>query len=74
MNVAFAPKTFGPPLNSSRTCKEFWKPIAGGCHLCRDIARIVADAGFAAQTTETMYLPNTPPWAGFNTWGSAVAR
>lgn len=59
---------------SEHRIEPFWKAIAGGCHLCRDIPRIIADAGFTAQTTETMYLPNTPPWAGFNTWGSAVAR
>jgi ubiquinone/menaquinone biosynthesis C-methylase UbiE len=59
---------------TQRRIEPFWKPIAGGCHLCRDIAGLVAHGGFQPETTETMYLPNTPPWAGFNTWGSALPR
>jgi SAM-dependent methyltransferase len=53
--------------------EPWWKVIAGGCHLCRDIPRLVCDAGFEIQKLETMYLPKTPPWAGFNYWGSARA-
>ena len=59
---------------SQRRIEPFWKPIAGGCHLCRDIAGLVEQGGFRAEGVETMYLPKTPPWAGFNTWGSAVPR
>ena len=57
---------------SQRKIEPFWKRLAGGCHLCRDIPAIVVAAGFTLETTQTMYLPKTPPWAGFNTWGSAT--
>ncbi len=49
-----------------------WKKIAGGCHLCRPIPALVAGGGFAIDDMETMYLPGTPRWAGFNYWGSAT--
>lgn len=57
---------------SQRRIEPFWKAIAGGCHLCRDISGIVGESGFRAESVESMYLPGTPPWAGYNTWGSAV--
>jgi SAM-dependent methyltransferase len=53
--------------------EPFWKVIGGGCHLCRDIPQLVRDGGFGIETLETMYLPKTPQWAGFNYWGSARA-
>lgn len=58
---------------SQRKIEPFWRRIAGGCHLQRDIPRIIRDAGFAIDTVETMYLPNTPRWAGFNYWGNGHA-
>ncbi|PLW82711.1 SAM-dependent methyltransferase [Kineobactrum sediminis] len=48
-----------------------WKTLAGGCHLNRDIPALLSDAGFATQAMESMYLPGTPRFAGFNVWGSA---
>jgi len=53
--------------------EPFWKRIAGGCHLARDIPRIVADAGFRIETLDEMYLPRTPRFAGYNYWGEARA-
>jgi SAM-dependent methyltransferase len=52
--------------------EPFWKAIAGGCHLCRDIPKLVCDGGFSIERMETMYLPSTPAWAGFNYWGAAA--
>jgi SAM-dependent methyltransferase len=49
-----------------------WKPIAGGCHLTRDVAALLGDAGWRIEQAETMYLPGTPRFAGYNTWGAAV--
>ena len=49
-----------------------WKAVAGGCHLNRDIPRLLADGGFAVRDLQTMYLPKTPRFAGFNFWGSAI--
>ena len=51
-----------------------WSKIAGGCHLNRDIPRLIKNAGFEIKTMEQMYLPSTPKFAGYNYWGTAVAR
>ncbi len=51
----------------------FWRIIGGGCRLSRDIPALLAGGGFAVEKLETMYLPGTPRWAGFNYWGSATA-
>ena len=52
--------------------EPWWKAIGGGCHLCRDIPRLVCDGGFQIERLETMYLPSTPKWAGYNYWGAAL--
>jgi ubiquinone/menaquinone biosynthesis C-methylase UbiE len=49
-----------------------WKAIGGGCHLGRAIPSLIRDAGFRVDGMETMYLPGTPRFAGFNYWGTAV--
>jgi ubiquinone/menaquinone biosynthesis C-methylase UbiE len=49
-----------------------WKAIAGGCHVGRPIPKLIGDGGFRIADMETMYLPGTPRFAGFNYWGSAV--
>lgn len=49
-----------------------WKVIGGGCHVGRPIPKLIQDAGFNVQDMETMYLPGTPRFAGFNYWGSAT--
>lgn len=48
-----------------------WSRIAGGCHLNRDIPRLLEDGGFVVGQLETMYLPSTPRFAGFTYWGYA---
>ena len=48
-----------------------WRPIAGGCHLTRDVEAMLASAGWRIDSAERMYLPGTPGWAGYNVWGSA---
>ncbi|EAQ97825.2 class I SAM-dependent methyltransferase [Congregibacter litoralis] len=48
-----------------------WGLIAGGCHLNRDIPRLLSEGGFHSDDQESMYLPSTPRFAGFNVWGSA---
>ena len=47
----------------------YWKKIAGGCNLNRDIPKIILDSSFKITKLETMYLPSTPKFAGFNYWG-----
>jgi ubiquinone/menaquinone biosynthesis C-methylase UbiE len=54
-----------------RRITPVWKAIGGGCHVGRPIPRLVGDAGFKIEEMQTMYLPGTPRFAGFNYWGSA---
>jgi ubiquinone/menaquinone biosynthesis C-methylase UbiE len=49
-----------------------WKKIGGGCHLGRPIPKLIHDSGFVVESMETMYLPGTPRFAGFNYWGTAA--
>jgi ubiquinone/menaquinone biosynthesis C-methylase UbiE len=49
-----------------------WKALGGGCHLNRAIPKLIGDGGFHVEDVETMYLPGTPRFAGFNYWGSAT--
>lgn len=58
---------------AQRGVEPLWKKIAGGCHLSRNIPVLVAEAGFRIDDMETMYLPSTPRFAGFNYWGAASA-
>lgn len=53
--------------------EPLWRRMAGGCRLSRDIPRVIADAGFRIEKLETMYLPRTPRFAGYNYWGEARA-
>lgn len=57
-----------------RRIEPFWKRIAGGCHLTRPVADSIAAAGFEVERLESMYLPKTPRFAGWNEWGSAYVR
>ena len=52
--------------------EPMWKKISGGCHLARPIPSLITDSGFSMEDMETMYLPGTPRWSGFNYWGSAT--
>lgn len=54
-----------------RLATPAWKMIGGGCHVGRPIPKLIRDAGFTVEDMETMYLPGTPRFAGFNYWGSA---
>lgn len=53
--------------------EPWWRPIAGGCHLTRDVEAMIAGAGWRIEQSERMYLPGTPRWAGYNVWGAARA-
>lgn len=57
---------------TQRSIEPFWSRIAGGCRLTRDIPGLIVQGGFRITDLETMYLPSTPRFAGFNYWGSAV--
>ena len=49
-----------------------WKAIGGGCHVGRAIPTLIGDGGFRIDDMQTMYLPGTPRFAGFNYWGTAT--
>lgn len=57
-----------------RRIEPVWRRLAGGCHLTRDPSRLLDGAGFVCDRLETMYLPGTPRFAGFNSWGAARPR
>jgi ubiquinone/menaquinone biosynthesis C-methylase UbiE len=50
-----------------------WKVLFGGCNLNRKMPAIIEGSGFKISGLETMYLPSTPRFAGFNYWGVAHA-
>lgn len=50
----------------------YWKPMAGGCHLDRDVPALLREAGFKSTDMETMYLPGPRPLT-YNYWGTASA-
>lgn len=56
-----------------RRIEPIWKVVGGGCHLSRDIPKLIAAAGFRIEQLDTMYLPKSPKWAGYNYWGVARA-
>lgn len=73
--LLFCEHGLAPDPNVQRTQRQIepiWKAIAGGCHLSRDIPAIIEQAGFRVGPMESMYLPSTPKFAGFNYWGSAA--
>lgn len=49
-----------------------WAKLAGGCHLDRDIPRLLERAGFRSADMQQMYLPGPRPLT-YNYWGTAVA-
>lgn len=51
-----------------------WKAVCGGCNLNRKIPSLIEGAGFQVTQMDTMYLPSTPRFAGFNYWGAAQVR
>ncbi len=57
-----------------RRWEPLWKRIAGGCHLTRDIPKLIEGSGFRLEQLEEMALPNTPAIAGYNYWGRALTR
>jgi ubiquinone/menaquinone biosynthesis C-methylase UbiE len=50
----------------------YWRRLAGGCNLNRDIPQLLSDGGFAVSELHRAYLPSTPRIAGYNYWGSAA--
>lgn len=57
-----------------RRLDPLWGKLAGGCHLTRDIPRLLGDANFRCADLEAGYLRATPRFAGFIYRGSATAQ
>lgn len=55
-----------------RRIEPVWKRIAGGCHLTRPVTSTIEAAGFRVGRSDSMYLPGTPRFAGWNEWGEAA--
>lgn len=55
-----------------RRLTPIWKPLAGGCHLDRDIPALLREGGLRIAELETLYLPGPKPLT-FNYWGTALA-
>ena len=72
--LLFCEHGLAPDADVARTqasMEKWWKHLAGGCHLTRDIPKLVRDAGFDIDDIEAMYLPSTPRALGYNVWGAA---
>jgi len=48
-----------------------WGPMAGDCHLGRDIPELLMSAGFTLVQPQTRYLPGPRPFT-FHYWGEAL--
>ena len=50
-----------------RRIQPFWEPVAGGCHLDRDLPALLAAAGFEVEVTRARYVTVGPmrPWGWF---------
>ena len=44
-----------------RRLTPLWKPMAGGCHLDRDIAALITAGGFTLEELNEEYLPGPKP-------------
>lgn len=73
--LIFAEHGRAPDANVARwqdRINGVWKKIFGGCNLNRDIPGLIGRAGFALGDVDTLYLPKSPRFAGFNYWGVAA--
>jgi ubiquinone/menaquinone biosynthesis C-methylase UbiE len=56
-----------------RRLDPLWGKLAGGCHLTRNIPRLLAEANFHCAGLESGYLRAAPRFAGYIYRGSATA-
>jgi ubiquinone/menaquinone biosynthesis C-methylase UbiE len=73
--LLFCEHGLAPDADVQRTQRRFeplWTRLAGGCRLTRDPMALLAEAGFSPLESQSMYLPGTPRFGGFNVWGAAV--
>jgi hypothetical protein len=65
------PNEFTTLILNAKLYQLFWPIFVGGCNLNRDIPNLLKETGFSVDNLETMYLPKTPKWLGYNYWGTA---
>lgn len=51
--------------------EPWWKPVAGGCHLTRQVGPSLRGAGFSVAPLGQDYLPKAPRPLGWMEWGVA---
>lgn len=74
--VVFCEHGLAPDADVQKTqrgVEPMWKRFAGGCHLTRDVTGMLAEGGYRVESSEAMYVPKTPRFAGYNVWGVARA-
>ncbi|MDA0237045.1 MAG: class I SAM-dependent methyltransferase [Proteobacteria bacterium] len=54
--------------------EPIWKPLAGGCHLTRDIFALIASNGFQLFDHKTIYADHVPKVVGHLYSGSAIKQ
>lgn len=72
--LLFSEHGVAPDANVARwqaRLQPLWKPLAGGCHLNRDIPLLLKEAGFQTQL-ESAYIPG-PRVVSYHYWGQAQA-
>ena len=60
-----------PVARWQQRLEPWWKPLAGGCHLTRDVPALLRSAGFRIDEMDRRYLKGPRPLT-FNTRGVAV--
>ena len=50
----------------------FYPKLSGGCHANRDIPKLISESGLKILEKDTMYLPGSVKFLGFNYWGIAI--
>ena len=50
----------------------FYPKLSGGCHANRDILKLISESGLKILEKDTMYLPGSVKFLGFNYWGVAI--
>lgn len=58
-------------LRWQRRIEPIWKPLAGGCHLTRDIPALLRTGGFELEEAHCEYMRGVPRFAGYQYWGTA---
>jgi len=68
----FTEHAISPDLKINKFQKKIepiWKFLADGCHLTRDIRKMLIENGFNTDSSDDMYLPGTPKFIGYHIWG-----